>query len=329
MYAIDFCTANLDAVCYVPKTAAVGAALSILQSTLQQQVGQLLSLLEEDVNAVSAVHHFLPGSFVSHVVPVCYALPAGDEAAADFEANDTELQKQRAKLHSTFMLPDDSPLLRTGSALTLTAAGKQYDRLLNVHEACPDSGVPGGTKSLVRGPYLYYHYMQDKFNDKGWGCAYRSLQTIWSWFLLNGYTLKPVPSHKDIQECLVKIGDKQRSFIGSKQWIGSTEVGFCLDEMLDVTFRCVTSSTGPGLAEKGRELAKHFDEVGTPIMMGGGALAFTLLGVDFNSATGEIKFLILVRERNSDRDNERDSERDSDRDSERDSERDNERDKDM
>lgn len=32
---------------------------------------------------------------------------------------------------------------------------------------------------------------------------------------------------------------------------------------------------------------------GTPIMIGGGVLAYTLLGIDFNEATGECAFLIL------------------------------------
>ena len=40
---------------------------------------------------------------------------------------------------------------------------------------------------------------QDKFNDSGWGCAYRSLQTLCSWFLHNGYTDKAAPSHQQIQ----------------------------------------------------------------------------------------------------------------------------------
>jgi hypothetical protein len=30
--------------------------------------------------------------------------------------------------------------------------------------------------SLVQGPYYYYHYLHDDFDDAGWGCAYRSLQ---------------------------------------------------------------------------------------------------------------------------------------------------------
>lgn len=42
--------------------------------------------------------------------------------------------------------------------------------------------------------------MQDNINDEGWGCAYRSFQTIWSWFLLQGITDKSVPTHREIQQ---------------------------------------------------------------------------------------------------------------------------------
>lgn len=45
-----------------------------------------------------------------------------------------------------------------------------------------------------------------RFDDRGWGCAYRSLQTIVSFFLLNNYTTKPVPSHRQIQQTLVDMG---------------------------------------------------------------------------------------------------------------------------
>lgn len=59
---------------------------------------------------------------------------------------------------------------------------------------------PVGRVETVRGIYAYHHYMQDNFDDSGWGCAYRSFQTIWSWFLLNGFTDKPIPTHKEIQQ---------------------------------------------------------------------------------------------------------------------------------
>lgn len=35
------------------------------------------------------------------------------------------------------------------------------------------------------------------------------------------------------------------------------------------------------------------EPTGTPIMVGGGVLAYTLLGIDFNPRTGEAAFLIL------------------------------------
>lgn len=41
-------------------------------------------------------------------------------------------------------------------------------------------------KFAVTGTYLYYHYMQDSRNDNGWGCAYRSLQTLISYFICEG-----------------------------------------------------------------------------------------------------------------------------------------------
>ena len=45
--------------------------------------------------------------------------------------------------------------------------------------------------------------MQDNFDDNMWGCAYRSLQTICSWFILQGYTTKPVPTHAQIQQVII------------------------------------------------------------------------------------------------------------------------------
>ncbi len=73
------------------------------------------------------------------------------------------------------------------------------------------------------------------FGVQGWGCAYRSLQTLWSWFLLQGYTDKPVPRHKEIQETLIKVGDKEQNFLGSHEWIGSYEVNTVLNQLLGVS----------------------------------------------------------------------------------------------
>ncbi|EPB76370.1 hypothetical protein ANCCEY_04531 [Ancylostoma ceylanicum] len=150
-----------------------------------------------------------------------------------------------------------------------------------------------GVVSTVKGDYNYYHYMQDGFDDAGWGCAYRSLQSIWSWFILNGFTDKPVPTHVDIQRCLVEIKDKEEKFIGSRQWIGSTEIGFVLDHMLGIESRYIITNSGSEVPERARELMLHFQTVGSPVMIGGAQLAHTILGVDFDENSGECKFLVL------------------------------------
>ena len=54
--------------------------------------------------------------------------------------------------------------------------------------------------------------------------------------------------------------------------------------------RFISVSSGEDLASKGRELEHHFRVHGTPIMIGGGVLAHTILGVDWNEATGETAY---------------------------------------
>lgn len=55
----------------------------------------------------------------------------------------------------------------------------------------------------------------------------------------------------------------------------------------------VTVNQGADIPSRARELAQHFVSQGTPVMIGGGVLAYTLLGVAFNEDTGEAAFLIL------------------------------------
>jgi len=46
---------------------------------------------------------------------------------------------------------------------------------------------------------------------------------------------QPVPSLQQIQEILVAIGDKEKGFVGSKEWIGSVEVGLVIDKLYNVS----------------------------------------------------------------------------------------------
>lgn len=51
-------------------------------------------------------------------------------------------------------------------------------------------------------------------------------------YRLQGYANRTVPTHQEIQQCLVDIGDKAPSFVKSRQWIGSMEVSFCLQTLI-------------------------------------------------------------------------------------------------
>ncbi|KOB77192.1 Uncharacterized protein OBRU01_04511 [Operophtera brumata] len=109
-------------------------------------------------------------------------------------------------LHEQLALPLNRPIFRRGNAHIDKTGGK----LVNPHEAVPSQARPDVTVAVVRGRYTYHHYMQDSFNDDGWGY-------------------------------------KPSSFVGSRQWIGSTEVMFCLETLLGVTSRIVFANTGQEL----------------------------------------------------------------------------------
>ena len=176
---------------------------------------------------------------------------------------------------------------------------KNSGHILNPHLSIPnilsqpkDSHIIRG---LVRGDYYYFHYNQDNFSDIGWGCAYRSLQSIISWFILNtsvGKNIK-VPTIPEIQKILVKLGDKDKKILGSNEWIGAIEVNLVLNELLGIDNQILYVSSGSEINSKGRELLYHFQHNGTPVMVGGGVYAYTILGVDYDKVKGECKFLIL------------------------------------
>ncbi|XP_064292605.1 probable Ufm1-specific protease 1 [Plodia interpunctella] len=139
------------------------------------------------------------------------------------------------------------------------------DLLTNVHEVADISG----DCYFVIGNYEYYHYLCDGFDDRGWGCGYRTLQTICSWVKHNYREDQKVPSIREIQEILVQLEDKPRSFAGSKQWIGSFEVCLVIDKLYDIPCKIIHVNKGDELQSIIDSLISHFVKFGSPIMMGG------------------------------------------------------------
>jgi Ufm1-specific protease 2 len=71
------------------------------------------------------------------------------------------------------------------------------------------------------------------------------------------------------------------------------EISFCLNEMLNVDCKIISVSSGSEICEKARELQYHFNTEGTPVMIGGSSYAHTIVGIDFNEMTGQVRYLIV------------------------------------
>jgi len=278
---------NIDALGLVDKQMQAKEMMHVLKGCVARQVGDLAaSILSEfshkqDVSLPQVYHY--KALDLPHFITIIYP------AAADTST----FQAFRMSMHNSFMLPSDRPLFRKTNAYQWQSPNTK-DKLLNVHSTITDKhSVAGGVVACVKGVYAYHHYMQDNFDDDGWGCAYRSLQTLISWFRHQGYTATDVPGHKEIQKCLIDIGDKPAKFLGSKQWIGSTEVGFVLESACSIQSKFISVSSGAQLASKAPDLIAHFESEGTPVMIGGGVYAHTILGVAWDEPTETCSWLVL------------------------------------
>lgn len=157
----------------------------------------------------------------------------------------------------------------------MTARNDSWDLALlrNAHFGLPDPETTIVRRSLVSRECLYFHYGCDGQDDRGWGCGYRTLQTLSSWLCVNGSQRsyqKLVPSLPEIQQALVTIGDKPPSFIGTREWIGTFEAALVLDHLYDVPCRILhVPGGGSELHYHFEELHHHFETHGSPVMMGG------------------------------------------------------------
>lgn len=134
------------------------------------------------------------------------------------------------------------------------------------------------TFSCVRGESSYYHYNCDGFDDVGFGCGYRTTQTICSWLKLQiikenrlyNLNLKvvEVPTILEMQKILVDCGDKSAKFEGSRGWIGCFESSIIIDYLYDVPCKILHSSPD-SLENNLHSIDNHFEQFSSPIMMGG------------------------------------------------------------
>ncbi|XP_061664514.1 inactive Ufm1-specific protease 1 [Syngnathoides biaculeatus] len=148
--------------------------------------------------------------------------------------------------------------------------------LTGVHTGLPLPAAEPLRTTLAEGEYEYFHYGCDGQDDRGWGCGYRTIQTMASWLGRNvdndpRLHNRPPPRIPEIQQALVSMMDKPSWFLGSKEWIGTFEASLVLSYFYDVPCRLVHVRSGRGELEKVavEELHQHFEKGGCPAMMGG------------------------------------------------------------
>ncbi|UKK02954.2 hypothetical protein MACK_003055 [Theileria orientalis] len=146
---------------------------------------------------------------------------------------------------------------------------------------------------LVIGNYQYYHYTQCGINDTGWGCCYRSLQLVCSWYLLRLSTPKLVPSHSVIQQVLKDNDLSHKDLkIGSSTWIGTVESGYFLNWYLGYTYKTLYLNDVSEFRNYNVVIADHFKNEGSPVIVGAGAYAYVILGICIENEGGEVAYLI-------------------------------------
>eukprot|EP01060_Flectonema_neradi_P021073 TRINITY_DN2859_c2_g1_i3.p1 TRINITY_DN2859_c2_g1~~TRINITY_DN2859_c2_g1_i3.p1 ORF type:complete len:485 (+),score=55.52 TRINITY_DN2859_c2_g1_i3:166-1620(+) len=202
----------------------------------------------------------------------------------------------RQQLHTLFDLPQ-IPTFHWGLRVGVFPPKNDNNLIENIHLSITNHPVGSST---VKGQYWYYHYRCDGDKDDGWGCAYRSLQTILSWCVLNGFectNIDVVPRIKELQEILFKVDSTKRDvrFVGSCEWIGSSEIFLTIANLYN--FECIIHRLESGTAMQSNAetvsmIHNHFIEHGSPIMIGGNQFAFTILGVT-SPDDAEVKYLIL------------------------------------
>jgi len=280
---------GIDVLVYASHTEKLAHVLRRVQQEILAQIDALFQTLQNFPSYSKAkVFHFAVEGF-HRVLFAVYPVDV-------LSTNEDAIVSIRREYHTSYGLPMDRPLIRMVKAILYTNNSTLLTifnrKLLNVHASLGSPGI--GTQYSVKGNYYYFHYNQDSFNDDGWGCAYRSLQTIQSWFILQNYTSKPVQTHREIQKTVYGMGGQwTKSFIGSREWIGSLEIQGVLEQYMGISSKIIHVSRGSDISDHIIPLINHFNSQGTPVMIGGGNLAYTLLGIETNPQKGKTMLLIL------------------------------------
>lgn len=104
-----------------------------------------------------------------------------------------------------------------------------------------------------------------------------------------------VPSINQIQSILVSIGDKESSFTGSKEWLGSVESCYVIDELFGIPCVLHHISSEQKVSSKQKEIVDYFKNQGGLLVMGGDQDAGSkLIAGSHISSREEMSLLVIV-----------------------------------
>lgn len=132
-------------------------------------------------------------------------------------------------------------------------------KLVNPHLFLKTETKDKFSQYYVKGLYEYYHYGDHNFNDQGWGCAYRSLETLLSWFRLQQkLKLLTVPTVQEIQNIIDLIDcTSDQKLSNSNTWIGATEVSWVVKKLTGFDCRILHIKDGKDIVEQAEMFRDH------------------------------------------------------------------------
>ncbi|SIO73684.1 Peptidase family C78 [Babesia microti strain RI] len=239
-----------------------------------------------------------------------------DRNESDFERNNCDTdEKNHYKISLLFKLeslksicgfyqsiPVTIPFYRLVNQLNISTTGyNTYNKLpylintYNPRSLLPDNIVinphakmerpywispKNSSVAVVSGKYAYYHYCMDDIEDSGWGCCYRSLQMVWSWYLLQNYTVAKVPNHWEIQRILNENDTTGRVIkVGSDTWIGTVECSYIINWKLNMICKIYYLSDSSYLPDYSMVIKEHLLVQKTPIIIAVGCYAYVIVGI--------------------------------------------------
>ncbi|ORM39975.1 2-methoxy-6-polyprenyl-1 [Babesia sp. Xinjiang] len=207
------------------------------------------------------------------------------------------IEKVRVNIISKMFIPNsdkNNPVIPFGGATLnifdlLQITGDDVAECVNIEHPATHLKLLLNVKSLVDQNIL----ISCGKNDSGWGCCYRSIQMAVSWYIMQYRTVRPVPTHEEIQRYLQEKDPSHATMVvGSTTWIGTVEAGYFINWYLNYDVKTFYLSDVTEFRNYNGLIAKHFATIGSPIIMGAGMFAYVILGICIGSNAGDVAYLI-------------------------------------